>query len=226
MLGAWDRLNHHDDSSEGGQAKGSGTRYQVGNEAEQYTDQLSGPDVCRMLHAAANRTCWDIPQYRRSGRLNERELSLSFLAFTLWYIDSLEAHANGDDTPLNYPSDPARLAAMRVISCAADKKAVRAELRRSSSFNPVNEFQWAAEKANNSTWKECLTRAVIMGCRSMAFSVATTSGYNSTPIDETADGLALGRAIHMIPPNAIIATASVWLDQALGKSLSQQLLPL
>jgi hypothetical protein len=155
--------------------------------------------------------------------LKELELSLSFLSFALWYIGSLNAHANGDDSPLNYPSDPARLEAMRVMACAADQRTVMAELQHTFRFNPTTELQWAAEKANNAIWKECLTRAVIMGCRSMAYSVATASGYNAMPVDVTDDGLALGRAIDNVPPNAVIAAASVWLDQTFGKSLSRQL---
>jgi hypothetical protein len=226
MLGMWDRLNRPEVPSEDRQAEGNPTRYRVGKETERDTAQLSGPDVCRILHAAAKRTCWDVPRYRKSGPLKEPELSLGFLAFTLWYLDSLKAHANGDDSPLNYPSDPARFEATRVIAYAADQGAVKAELRRTFCFTPITELKWAAQKANNSGWTECLTRAVIMGCRSMAYSVATAAGYNSMAVDITDDGLALGIAIEKVPPNAVIAAASVWLNQAFGENLSRQLLSL
>jgi hypothetical protein len=206
------------------QAKSLGIPYQL--LPKRYSDGLSGPEISRMLHVAAERTCWDIPRYRQSGGLNERELSLSFLGFALWYIGCLNAHANGDDSPLNYPSDPARFEAMRVMACAADQESVRAELQRTLQFNPATELRWAAEKTSNSVWKECLTRAVIMGCRSMAYSVATASGFNAIPADKTDDGLALGRAIENVPPNAVIFAASAWLNKALGTGVSRQLLSL
>ena len=184
------------------------------------------PPYSAELHAAAAQACWDMPRWRRSGRLNEKELSLSFLAFTLWYVSSLKAHAEGDYSQLQYPSDPARFAAIQVLATAARQHEVSAELRRTFGFNPSTELQWALEKASNPDWKECLTRAVIMGCRSMAYSVATATGYNATPVDTTKDGLALGTAIQSVPPNAVIAAASAWLDQSFGKRLSEQLLSL
>ena len=112
------------------------------------------------------------------------------------------------------------------MAVAAEQANLNAELQRTFHFDAARELQWAVEKASNTTWKECLTRGVIMGTRSMAYSVATASGYNTMPVDVSEDGLALGVAIENVPPNAVIAAGSVWLTETFGESLSKQLLSL
>jgi hypothetical protein len=186
---------------------------------------LDGP-LFASIKEGAKRACWDIPRYRKSGRLTDSQLALGFLAFSHWYIGSLKAHAAGDDSQIRYPSDPARLAAIRVLAFAADQNDVCVELERTFKFEPTVELQWAIEKANNVIWAECLTRAIILACRSMAYSVATATGYNSTPVDTTEDGLALGSVVRDLRPDIVLIAASRWLDETFGKKLSEQMLVL
>ncbi len=128
----------------------------------------------------------------RSQPASPLEIGLGFLAFLEWTLKGMairnSRHADGiDDAAWNIamqyhfevPNESARNVAVQFVERLGTNPTVVSAIRRKiPSFEPEQEVALALAKVSKADpqWGPCLTRAVIMGCRSLAYEATGIMG--------------------------------------------------
>src|SRR5260221_2023450 len=102
------------------------------------------------------------------------EIALGFFCFVLWNFEGIKL----DDPAFGQmANETARLISINFISALRNAPEIVESIRRKvPNFDPPQEVALAKEKDSSKFWKMCLTRAVIMLCRSLAYEATGLMG--------------------------------------------------
>ena len=130
----------------------------------------------------------------------------------------MEAEKGGDTSMFAAPNHSARAVALATVS-SLPREAVLDVQKQVPSFNPAQEVQWGEDRLNHPSWKRCLTRAVVMGCRDLAYSLCGATGWIQ-PVNDVAFGAYYQRG----DSDDIAQALYQWLADSAGKSTANVLL--
>lgn len=104
----------------------------------------------------------------------EIEIALGFFAFVLWTFKGTELR---DPAFGEMANETARIVSVNFISALTNAPGVISSiLEKVPEFDARREVTLAIAKDNSAAWKPCLTRAVIMVCRSLAYEATGIMG--------------------------------------------------
>ena len=104
----------------------------------------------------------------------EIEIALGFFAFVLWNLEGIKLN---DAAFGQMANETARIVSINFVSALRNAPEIVKSINcRIPNFDPTREVELAAEKDNGKFWKTCLTRAVIMVCRSLAYEATGLMG--------------------------------------------------
>lgn len=110
----------------------------------------------------------------RDKSATELELALGSFAFFLWMAKSMELR---DPAFTQAANETARIVAINFISALTNAPTIVSFIRSQvPHFDPEREIALAIAKDNSPVWKNCLTRAVIMVCRSIVYEATGIMG--------------------------------------------------
>jgi hypothetical protein len=110
----------------------------------------------------------------REQPATEIEIALGFFCFVLWNLEGIKLN---DPAFGQMANETARIVSINFISALRNAPEIVSSIRRRvPSFDPPTEVGLATEKGNGKFWKTCLTRAVIMVCRSLAYEATGLMG--------------------------------------------------
>lgn len=110
----------------------------------------------------------------REEPATEIEIALGFFCFVLWNLEGIKLN---DPAFGQMANETARIVSINFISALRNVSEVVMSIRRRvPNFDPQKEVALAMEKDSSSFWKRCLTRAVIMVCRSLAYEATGLMG--------------------------------------------------
>jgi hypothetical protein len=112
-----------------------------------------------------------IQSYRPEKNFSELELSLGYAAFVYWLAEGLGERKSGNSFYFEAANESGREAAIKFTSTFLTQSKVEQSIKiKRPDFNSSVEVDWAVEKASHSKWMPCLTRAIILICRSLAYN--------------------------------------------------------
>ena len=162
------------------------------------------------------RSACDVDGYR-SRELDDVELVVSLYAFILWNTACVNREQAGDTSYFRAPNASARDAALEIIASLPPE--VCSEIKLSHpTFDPSIEVGWGREKADHAQWKQCFTRAIILGCRHLAYSLCGATGW-IRPINDPAFGI----FYQQTNPDQMIRDARDWMRDAVGRKFASML---
>jgi len=108
---------------------------------------------------------------RPERAFSDEELSLGLVAYVLWLASSLRMTEQERQYWFGAPNESARRCAIEFVDLHLADDAARATVKkRFPGFQPQVELQKARNKYDDPAWRVCLTRAVIIVCRALAYA--------------------------------------------------------
>ena len=112
-----------------------------------------------------------LARHRAELPFSEAEFALSFAAYVEWIKRAVVETNSGHSSMFDTPNDSARFCAIEFIEMLADDAGAHSEIvDLFPNFNLVLEQVWARAREYNEVWHVSLTRALIIGCRSLAYA--------------------------------------------------------
>jgi hypothetical protein len=109
----------------------------------------------------------EVQGFRPDKPLTHVEKGLGLMAFVFWLRVGKEL---SDETYFTAPNQSARTIAIRFAETYLANDAIKNAIRSSiPTFDPQQEVRWARELAIHAQWNTCVTRAIIMLCRVLAY---------------------------------------------------------
>lgn len=109
--------------------------------------------------------------FRENKAFNEIELVLGFSSYIYWLAGaiSLEGKKEQDDY-LKNTSESARKVALEFVAMLNANKELITLIKKQKEFNPEVELEWGYGKENDPKWQQCLTRAIVLITRGLAYA--------------------------------------------------------
>ena len=146
------------------------------------SDDLSARNITRSVEldfgqykaAKAEIECVSSFEGFRDEPATEIETALGGFAFLLWTAKGMELQ---DPAFTQAANETARNVSISFISALAKAPTIVSSIRsKVYDFKPESEVALAIAKDNSTEWKNCLTRAVIMVCRLLAYEATGIMG--------------------------------------------------
>jgi len=150
--------------------------------AQMVSDDLSAREIARSVgldfirYRAAQA---EIQRASTFGGFREQpptdiEMALGYVSFVLWSFKGTELK---DSTFAMMANETARIVSINFMCALTDAPRIVASIqRRVPDFDPPVEAALGIAKDNGPFWELCLTRAVIMVCRSLAYEATGLMG--------------------------------------------------
>lgn len=111
----------------------------------------------------------------------EVEYCLSFAAFTSWMYYCFGEKERGNDYPFSQPNVSARQIALDFTNkYLTNPNMIRIIRKHIPTFDPQREITLCSLKSKSAEWSICLTRAIILICRKLAYAFV---GYDNDRIE-------------------------------------------
>ena len=121
--------------------------------------------------AETRRAVRTLAMHRADLPFSEAEFALSFSAYIEWIKLGLMADSAGDRSMFDAPNVSARSCAIEFIAKIVQDVDARSEIQEAfPNFLFAMEHDWAHDRATNELWHVSLTRALIIGCRGLAYA--------------------------------------------------------
>jgi len=119
--------------------------------------------------------------YRPERIFTNLEKILSLMAFSQWLKYGEIAIDNGiEEYHFGSPNVSGRKIAVTFVYKVLSEPEILSKIKEfNPNFDPVQELDWSRQRLNHEEWNNCLTRAIIILCRGLAYSYTGVLGYES-----------------------------------------------
>lgn len=131
------------------------------------TLEFYNSDISQKIRANANK----MAGLRDNQSFNEIELVLGFASYIYWLAGMIKLEGTKEqDTYLEEVSETAREVALEFTGLIKNSEHLKKVIQNKIPFNPEQEIEWGWSKVEHNNWKYCLTRAVILITRQLAYA--------------------------------------------------------
>ncbi len=158
--------------------------------------------------------------FRDNKTFNEMELVLGFSAYIYWLAGAVSLEVKKEqDEYLKTASESARQVALEFVGMLKANKYLTATIKKQIDFNPEEELEWGWTKEENPKWHGCLTRAIVLITRGLAY--ATLDYSDAIGPFESVETLEFLKFVELAD---LYQEAFIWASMVMGSKAAQMLL--